>query len=67
MQADAYDPMLYDTALTDAPTLLAYLRSHAAHVTEEDFSVNSRFVTLSTCASTGATNRRYLLVGLLVP
>ncbi len=65
LQADAYDPVLYDTTLTDAPTLLAYLRSHAAHFTEEDFSVNSRFVTLSTCASTGMSNSRHLLVGLL--
>ena len=51
LQADAYDPVLYDTTLTDAPTLLAYLRS--------------RFVTLSTCASTGMSNSRHLLVGLL--
>lgn len=64
VRADAYDTILYNTALNgeNMQEYLAYVKENATNYKEVPFDVGDRFVTLSTCDSQ-STNGRYLLVG----
>ncbi len=68
LQADAYDKVLYDPKLSqckDTDAYIDYLREHAQYFKELEVSSNTRFITLSTCRSSGIANGRYLLVGII--
>lgn len=68
LPADAYDSMMYNTALqriTDVPEYLNYVQQHAVYFKELSFQEDERFVTLSTCTS-DSTNGRHLLVGRIM-
>lgn len=63
--ADAYDSVIYNTALqgeNGCNQYLNYVRENARHFRELDFQSQEHFAALSTCAS-GSTNGRYILVG----
>lgn len=64
LAADAYDSMLYNTALQnkERKAYLDYIKEHAVLYQELDFQGEEKFLVLSTCAST-STNGRYLLIG----
>lgn len=67
LHTDAYDKVVYDTALqrrTDVSAYLDYVRQNAIYFKEQSFQEDERFVTLSTCTS-DSTNGRHLLIGRL--
>ena len=62
------DEIIYETmfpSAQDKQEYLEYLRKNATHWREADVNINSRFVSLSTCAGVN-TPRRYVLVGVVV-
>lgn len=68
LQGDAYDKVLYDPSLVrceGADGYCVYLKSHAQYFEAPDISPETRFITLSTCRSSGAANGRYLLIGII--
>lgn len=67
VHADAYDTILYNTSLSNEhmQEYLDYIKKNAINYRELPFSVEERFVTLSTCTS-GSTNGRHLLIGRIV-
>ena len=68
LKADAHDQVLYDPDLVQGGGVdgfYSYLQSHAQHFEEIELSSESRFLTLSTCCSSGSPNDRYLLIGII--
>ena len=68
LEADAYDRVLYDVNLTQCGGTAAFyshLRNYAEHFEEVAVSINTRFITLSTCHASGGANSRYLLIGVI--
>ena len=68
LQGDAYDKVLYDPLMArceGAEGFCAYLKSRAQYYEEPEISFGARFITLSTCRSSGAANGRYLLIGII--
>lgn len=65
VQADAYDPVLFNTALSGTEgrkEYIDYVKKEAAQFRELPFTADARYVVLSTCTST-STNGRHLLIG----
>lgn len=64
---DAYDTMLYNTALgnQNMHEYLEYIQEKAIHYKELPFDEDERFLTLSTCTSE-STNGRHLLIGRIL-
>lgn len=68
LQADAYDRVLYDTELAQCGGTAAfyeYLCGRAQYFEKLEISLETRFITLSTCRSSGAANGRDILVGII--
>lgn len=66
LQADAYDPIVYDGKLETiggTEAFSSWLQAHAMYWKWDGITGDGYFLTLSTCTSDGTTNGRYVLVG----
>ena len=66
LQANAYDPIVYDVTAKTVGGINAYfrwLKTHALYWKEDVQINNVQFLTLSTCTSDGTPNGRYVLIG----
>lgn len=67
VQADAYDPVLFNTALSGTEgrqQYLDYVKEKATQFRQLPFAADASYVALSTCTST-STNGRHLLIGCI--
>ncbi len=62
LEADAYDPTLFNTEPEENPAYLDYVNQHALLVRPVAPDPKAHYITLSTC-SDASTNGRFLLIG----